>query len=213
MPRAGETGQTGAEGVKAPQTLRQKDPRDWALWREGPLARASPKVYAALRKGAANFSGKKDRGAHEPGTVVRRYRVRAPTRHRGGCVDIPEKLKYTASHEWIADHGDGTVTVGITAVASEQLGELVYVELPKPGTQVKQAAACAVVESTKAASDVYAPLSGEVIAVNGALAAAPGQVNTAPYSEGWLYKLRLANPGELAALLDAPAYRASAGVP
>ena len=128
-------------------------------------------------------------------------------------MDVPEKLKYTASHEWIAEHGDGTVSVGITAVAAEQLGELVYVELPRPGAQYKQGDACAVVESTKAASDVYAPLSGEVIAVNGALADTPGQVNTAPYADGWLFKLKLANPGELAALLDARAYRASAGVP
>ena len=128
-------------------------------------------------------------------------------------MEVPEKLKYTASHEWIADHGDGTVSVGITAVAADQLGELVYVELPSPGAQYKQGDACAVVESTKAASDVYAPLSGEVIAVNGALADAPAQVNTAPYAEGWLFKLKLASPGELAALLGAPAYRASAGLP
>ena len=127
-------------------------------------------------------------------------------------MEVPERLKYTASHEWVADHGDGTVSVGITAVAAEQLGELVYVELPRPGAQYKQGDACAVVESTKAASDVYTPLSGEVIAVNGALSDTPSQVNTAPYSDGWLYKLKLANPGELAALLDAPAYRASAGV-
>ena len=126
-------------------------------------------------------------------------------------MEIPESLQYTASHEWIADHGDGTVSVGITAVAAEQLGELVYVELPKPGTQLRLGDACAVVESTKAASDVYAPLSGEVIAVNGTLAEAPSQVNTAPYSDGWLYKLRLADAGELAVLLDARAYRASAG--
>ena len=128
-------------------------------------------------------------------------------------MDIPEKLKYTASHEWIADHGDGTVSVGITAVAADQLGELVYVALPSPGAQFKQGDACAVVESTKAASDVYAALSGEVIAVNGALADTPALVNTAPYTDGWLYKLKLADPGELAALLDAPAYRASAGAP
>ena len=126
-------------------------------------------------------------------------------------MDIPEKLKYTTSHEWIADHGDGTVSVGITAVAADQLGELVYVELPKPGAQYKQGDACAVVESTKAASDVYAPLSGEVIAANGVLADAPGQVNVSPYADGWLFKLKLARPGELAALLDAVAYRASAG--
>ena len=127
-------------------------------------------------------------------------------------MEIPEELKYTASHEWIADHGDGTVSVGITAVAADQLGELVYVELPAPGARFRQGDACAVVESTKAASDVYAPLSGEVVAVNGSLADAPAQVNAAPYSDGWLYKLKLADPGELAALLDASVYRASAGV-
>lgn len=126
-------------------------------------------------------------------------------------MQIPENLRYTASHEWIADRGDGTVSVGITAAAAEQLGELVYVELPKPGARVKRGDACAVVESTKAASDVYAPLSGEVIEVNGALAQAPSLVNSAPYSDGWLYRLKLADAGELAALLDAAAYRASAG--
>ncbi len=127
-------------------------------------------------------------------------------------MEIPENLKYTATHEWIADHGDGTATVGITAVATDQLGELVYVELPKPGAQVKQGESCAVVESTKAASDVYASLSGEVLAANAALADAPGSVNAAPYTEGWLFKLKLSKPEELAALLDAAAYRASAGV-
>ena len=126
-------------------------------------------------------------------------------------MDVPDHLKYTASHEWIADQGDGTVSVGITAVAADQLGELVYVELPKPGARYRRAEACAVVESTKAASDVYAPLSGEVVAVNAALADAPGQVNTSPYSDGWLFKLKLADREELAALLDAAAYRASAG--
>ena len=126
-------------------------------------------------------------------------------------MDIPEKLRYTASHEWIDDHGDGTVTVGITALATEQLGELVYVELPATGTSFRRGDSCAVVESTKAASDVYAPLSGEVIAVNAALADAPNSVNSSPYTGGWLFKLRLSDRGELAALLDADAYRSSAG--
>ena len=126
-------------------------------------------------------------------------------------MDVPEKLKYTASHEWILDNGDGTVSVGITAMATEQLGELVYVELPKPGTRFKQGDACAVVESTKAASDVYAPLSGEIVDANSALADAPASVNSAPYAEGWLFKLKLAQPAELAGLLDAAAYRQSAG--
>ena len=125
-------------------------------------------------------------------------------------MDLPQHLKYTASHEWIEDHGDGTASIGITALATEQLGELVYVELPKPGTQVGKGDACAVVESTKAASDVYAPLSGEVIAVNEELAAAPQQVNSAPYASGWLFRLRLSDTGELAALLDAQAYLKSA---
>ena len=126
-------------------------------------------------------------------------------------MEIPEKLKYTESHEWILDHGDGTVSVGITAMATEQLGELVYVELPKPGTRYKRGEACAVVESTKAASDVYAPLTGEVVESNQALAGAPGEVNNAPYAGGWLFKLKLADRGELASLLDAAAYRRSAG--
>jgi len=128
-----------------------------------------------------------------------------------GCVDIPKNLKYTTSHEWVADHGDGTVSVGITALATEQLGELVYVELPKPGAKLGKGDSCAVVESTKAASDVYSPLSGEVIVVNEALAAAPQQVNGAPYAGGWLFKLKLANKDELALLLDADGYRSSAG--
>ena len=127
-------------------------------------------------------------------------------------MDVPGKLMYTASHEWIAVEGDGTVSVGITAVATDQLGELVYVELPGPGARYKRGDACAVVESTKAASDVYAPLSGEVIAVNGALAETPREVNAAPYGAGWLFKMKLADPGELATLLDAAAYRVSAGV-
>jgi glycine cleavage system H protein len=128
-------------------------------------------------------------------------------------VDLPEKLKYTESHEWIADNGDGTVTVGITAVAAEQLGDLVYVELPKVGTRIARAANCAVVESTKAASDVYAPVSGTVIESNPALEAQPDAVNNAPYGAGWLFKLKLADAADLNGLLVAAAYRKSAGVP
>lgn len=125
-------------------------------------------------------------------------------------MDLPEKLKYTASHEWIADNGDGTVTVGITALAAEQLGELVYVELPKVGTRLERGATCAVVESTKAASDVFAPLTGEVIDANAELAADPARVNQSPYAEGWLFKLRLADAKELAALLARDDYAKSA---
>ena len=126
-------------------------------------------------------------------------------------MNIPDKLKYTASHEWIADNKDGTVTVGITALATEQLGDLVYVELPKPGTKFERGATIAVVESTKAASDVYAPLSGEVVAANADLAETPQKVNEAPYEGGWLFKLKLSNPKEMGELLAADAYKKSAG--
>jgi glycine cleavage system H protein len=126
-------------------------------------------------------------------------------------MDIPAKLRYTSSHEWIADNNDGTVTIGITALATEQLGDLVYVELPKPGTRVERGATVAVVESTKAASDVYAPLSGEVIAANDDLSGTPQKVNESPYEGGWLFKLKLSNPKEMSELLAADAYEKSAG--
>ena len=127
-------------------------------------------------------------------------------------MKIPENLKYTSSHEWIADNGDGTVTVGITAVATEQLGDLVYVELPQAGTRVERGGSCAVVESTKAASDVYAPLSGEVVDANEELGTQPQLVNESPYEKGWLFKLKLADKTELAELLASDAYARSAGV-
>jgi glycine cleavage system H protein len=126
-------------------------------------------------------------------------------------VNLPEKLKYTESHEWIADNKDGTVTIGITAVATEQLGDLVYVELPQPGTRVEKGSTIAVVESTKAASDVYAPLSGEVVEANAELADTPQKVNESPYEGGWLFKLKLSDPKQMAELLAADAYRKSAG--
>jgi glycine cleavage system H protein len=124
-------------------------------------------------------------------------------------VDIPESLKYTPTHEWVADNQDGTVSIGITAVAADQLGELVYVKLPEPGTSFKRGDAIAVVESTKAASDVYAPASGTVIAANTALDEQPGAVNKDPYGAGWLFKLKMSDPSELGQLLAAQAYRAS----
>lgn len=127
-------------------------------------------------------------------------------------MELPEKLKYTESHEWIADNGDGTATVGITAVAAEQLGDLVYVELPKVGERVERGANCAVVESTKAASEVYAPVAGEIVAANAELTANPGQVNQAPYGKGWLFKLKIADRAELDKLLARDAYAKSAGV-
>ena len=126
-------------------------------------------------------------------------------------MNLPDKLKYTESHEWIADNKDGTVTIGITSVATEQLGDLVYVELPKPGTRVEKGSTIAVVESTKAASDVYAPLSGEVVEANADLADTPQKVNESPYEGGWLFKLKLSNPKEMGELLAADAYAKSAG--
>jgi glycine cleavage system H protein len=126
-------------------------------------------------------------------------------------LELPENLKYTSSHEWVADNGDGTVTIGITAHATEQLGELVYVELPKAGTRVERGGTCAVVESTKAASDVFAPVSGEVIDANAELGRQPQLVNDSPYEKGWLFKLKVAQKGELAELLGRDAYAKSAG--
>ena len=127
-------------------------------------------------------------------------------------MDLPEKLKYTESHEWIADNGDGTITVGITAVATEQLGDLVYVELPKAGTRVARGTNCAVVESTKAASEVYAPVAGEVLEANAELSAHPERVNQSPYGEGWIFKLKVSDRSELEDLLARDAYAKSAGV-
>jgi len=127
-------------------------------------------------------------------------------------VELPEALKYTESHEWVADNGDGTATVGITAVATDQLGDLVYVELPEVGATLARASGCAVVESTKAAADVYAPVSGEVVAVNAELAEHPERVNESPYGAGWLFKLKLADAGELRSLLARDQYAQSAGV-
>jgi glycine cleavage system H protein len=127
-------------------------------------------------------------------------------------VELPERLKYTTTHEWIADNGDGTITVGITAVATEQLGDLVYVELPKVGTQVERGGNIAVVESTKAASDVYAPMSGEVVAANEDLSAHPENVNQSPYENGWLFKLKVKDKKQLGELMASDEYAKAAGV-
>jgi glycine cleavage system H protein len=114
-------------------------------------------------------------------------------------------LRFTKDHEWVRQDGD-TVAIGITEYAQSQLGDVVYVELPEPGRRVAQGEEAAVVESAKAASEVYAPVSGEVIAVNEALAADPAKVNADPMGEGWFVKLRLAEPGQLDALMDQAAY-------
>jgi len=126
-------------------------------------------------------------------------------------MDNPSNLKYTASHEWLRDNGDGTATVGITFHAQDALGELVYVELPEPGRTVNAGEACVVVESTKAASDAYSPVDGEVIEVNTALAGEPQSVNESPYEKGWLFRIRLASPGQLGALMSSADYSAGPG--
>jgi len=120
--------------------------------------------------------------------------------------NIPTNIKYLKSHEWVRTESDGTVTVGITDHAQHALGDLVFVEVPEAGKQCKAGEACAVVESVKAASDIYSPLSGEVIAGNGDLASTPELINEDPYGKGWIYKLKPSNPAELNALLDAQAY-------
>ncbi len=118
----------------------------------------------------------------------------------------PDSLKYTPSHEWVRADADGTVTVGITDHAQDSLGELVYVELPAVGRKLKQGEACMVVESTKAASDVYAPIDGEVLAINEVLAEAPQTVNESAFEAGWLIKLKPSSPAQIGALMSAAAY-------
>lgn len=120
--------------------------------------------------------------------------------------EIPADLLYRESHEWVRYDEDGTATVGISDHAQAQLGDMVFVEVPEPGMSYEQGDACAVVESVKAASDVYAPLTGEVIESNGALEDSPELVNTDPYGDGWLFRMQVAEPAELEGLLDAKAY-------
>ncbi len=119
-------------------------------------------------------------------------------------------LRFTKDHEWVR-LDDGIATVGITPYAQEKLGDLVYVELPSVGAEFAMGAAAAVVESVKAASEVYAPVSGEIVAVNDRLANEPGLVNSEPTANGWLFKLKLSDNGELAKLLDEAAYKALTG--
>ena len=125
-------------------------------------------------------------------------------------MNVPDQLRYTESHEWVRREADGSVTVGITDHAQAELGDLVYVELPAVGRKLAAREAAAVVESVKAASDVYAPLAGEVIAVNEALSGAPEQVNADAYG-AWLFKLKPGSIQEADALMDAAAYRAAIG--
>ncbi|MCP5523439.1 MAG: glycine cleavage system protein GcvH [Verrucomicrobiales bacterium] len=124
--------------------------------------------------------------------------------------EIPAGLKYAKSHEWVRVEGD-TATIGITDHAQAELTDVVFVELPAKGRQLKAGESCAVVESVKTASDIYSPLSGEVVEVNEAVPENPALVNTEPFGGGWFFKLKLADPGELGALLDAEAYQAQIG--
>ncbi len=121
--------------------------------------------------------------------------------------ELPNDLKYSASHEWVRNEGDGTATVGITDHAQSQLGDLVYIELPEPGATMAAGQECAVVESVKAASDIYCPISGKIIAVNEALVDSPETVNESAFADGWLFRLSIADPGQLDDLMDADAYQ------
>ena len=122
--------------------------------------------------------------------------------------NIPANLKYAESHEWVLDNGDGTVTVGITDHAQELLGDVVYVELPEVGAEVNATEQFSLVESVKAASDIYAPVSGEITEVNEALSDEPEMINDAPFEGAWIAKIKLSEPSELDALLDAAGYKA-----
>lgn len=123
-------------------------------------------------------------------------------------MDIPEDLKYNPSHEW-AREDDGLVTVGITDYAQDQLGDVVFVELPTTGRTVAAKEAVAVVESVKTASDIYSPADGEIVEVNSELESNPELLNETPYGNGWMFKLRPSAPSALADMLDAARYRAS----
>jgi len=118
----------------------------------------------------------------------------------------PNELKYTKSHEWLRPEKDGTFTVGITHHAQDLMGDMVYVELPQVGKKLVAGKETAVVESVKAASDVYAPIAGEVVEANGALADKPETLNQDPYGAGWMFKLKPTNSAEVDKLLDAAAY-------
>jgi glycine cleavage system H protein len=122
--------------------------------------------------------------------------------------NIPNNLKYTKTHEWVELKQDGTVTVGISDHAQDLLGDVVYVELPRAGRTAKTGEACAVVESVKAASDIYCPISGEIIETNGVLSDKPELVNQDAYGQAWMFRIKPADPAELNQLLDAAAYAA-----
>lgn len=123
-------------------------------------------------------------------------------------LEYPQDLHYTAEHEWVRTGSDGVVRIGITAFAQEALGDVVFVSLPAVGDAVTAGDSCGEVESTKSVSDVYAPVSGEVVAVNEALDSAPELVNTDPYGQGWMYDIKVSDAATEASLLDLESYRA-----
>ncbi|HAD10281.1 MAG TPA: glycine cleavage system protein GcvH [Gammaproteobacteria bacterium] len=123
--------------------------------------------------------------------------------------NLPEELKYAETHEWAREDGTGNIIVGITDHAQESLGDLVFVELPEVGDEVEAGSAIAVVESVKAASDIYAPVSGEIIAINELLEDEPQLINSGPYDEGWLFEIQPSNISELEDLMSAAEYQTS----
>jgi len=123
-------------------------------------------------------------------------------------LDYPDDLHYTSDHEWVREVEGGAVRVGITSFAQDALGDVVYVSLPAVGDTVSPGEACGEVESTKSVSDIFAPIPGEVTAVNGSLDSTPDLVNSAPYTDGWMYEVRPSERGALDGLMDADAYRA-----
>ncbi len=120
--------------------------------------------------------------------------------------EIPSDLRFSESHEWVSQEEEGVVKVGITDHAQEQLGDVVFVELPEEGALFGQGDACAVIESVKAASDIYVPVSGEIVAVNDAVVDSPEIINNDPYGDGWLFSIRLKDPDALNDLMDAESY-------
>ena len=126
-------------------------------------------------------------------------------------LEYPENLRYTADHEWVEERDEGTLRIGITSYAQNALGDVVYVSLPAVGDTLTSGETCGEVESTKSVSDLYAPLSGEVTAVNSALDGSPELVNSAPYTDGWMYELRPSDADGAAGLLDVATYRDGLG--
>ncbi len=125
--------------------------------------------------------------------------------------NVPSDLRYAKSHEWVKLSSDGTALVGITDYAQNSLGDITYVQLPKVGAALKTGESFGVVESVKAASDIYAPVAGTILEINATLNSAPETINKDSYIEGWMIKLKLSNPAEASALFDAAAYQASLG--